>query len=296
MKFIKKNFEVILFTYIATSVILHILYNIYLSEHLINYKSYYVDEPFYTINNLIIIIFETASRLLSDFGFIETIISYTTYFNNETFELIISVPYISYLFKSLDWTIMYVLFVILLGFIILKKIFSFTVKISLIIGVIYLIYSISYQYILSTKYSDVEYISNERFDQCECIEVTVNKVVDGDTIKVNYQGKEETVRLLYIDTPEATKEVEEYGYEATNMLKGLIMRSDKIYIEFDGNDRDKYGRLLAWVWCDDVLAQEILTKNGLVEDFYDYGNYKYEDEINAAMKYAQDNKIKIHKN
>lgn len=300
MKFIKNNFkkslEVTLCIYIGVSVVLHILYNIYLNEHLVNYKSYYVDEPFYTINNLIVLIFEAVSKLLNDISLFETIVSYTTLFNTKMFELIISIPYLSYLFKSLDWTIMYVLFIVILAFITLKKVFSFTIKISFVIAAIYVLYSMFYQYTLSTKYNDVEYISNERFSECECIEVSVNKVVDGDTIKINYQGSEETVRLLYIDTPEATKEVEEYGYEATNMLKAVIMRADTVYIEFDGNTRDKYGRLLAWVWVDDVLAQEILTKNGLVEDFYDYGNYKYEDEIIAAMKYAQDNKIKIHKN
>ncbi len=70
----------------------------------------------------------------------------------------------------------------------------------------------------------------------------------------------------------------------------IQLSSDKV----GGSKRDKYGRLLAWVWADSTLSQEILTKNGLVEDFYDYGNYKYEDMINAAMKYAQDNNLNIH--
>ncbi len=293
-KISSKNIEMVLCIYIGISVVLHILFNTYLIEGEFVFIDYYVDSPFYTISNIIVLIFEAIQKFIIEVDFFTSILGFVTDFNHLFFNGLLSIPYLSILFESLNWTIMYVLFVVLVIIIIIKKFISVSIKLAVVVSIIYAIYSIYYQYALSKQYQELEYISTSSYDDCECVEVSVYDVVDGDTIKVNYNGVEETIRLLYIDTPEATTEIEEYGLEATNMLKGIINTSDAIYLEFDGSERDKYGRVLAWVWADDVLVQEILTKNGLVEDFYDYGNYKYEDIINAAMKYAEDNELKIH--
>jgi micrococcal nuclease len=69
----------------------------------------------------------------------------------------------------------------------------------------------------------------------------------------------------------------------------------EITIETEGNTLfDKYDRLLAWVFVGDKLHQEEITQAGLVEDFYDYGNYKYEETIRQAMTQAKASSVGIY--
>lgn len=78
----------------------------------------------------------------------------------------------------------------------------------------------------------------------------VLKVVDGDTVKIDYEGKETTVRLIGVDTPETVhpnKPVEAFGKEASNFTKNLLL-GESVYLRFDGNKTDKYGRLLAYLY------------------------------------------------
>lgn len=80
------------------------------------------------------------------------------------------------------------------------------------------------------------------------ITATVTEVIDGDTFRARLAGgREERVRLTGVDTPESTKEVEPYGKEAAAYIeKRLSGRT--VHLELDVGERDKYGRLLAYVW------------------------------------------------
>lgn len=132
------------------------------------------------------------------------------------------------------------------------------------------------------------------FEKNTLYEAKLIKVIDGDTARFNVFGKEYKVRFLFIDTPENTKEIEAYGQEATDFAKEFFSKGT-IYLEIDnGNVFDKYDRLLAWVWVDDELFQEKITSAGLVKKFYDYDDYKYEDEIRAAMDEAKEQKLGIY--
>ena len=75
------------------------------------------------------------------------------------------------------------------------------------------------------------------------------RIVDGDTIVVNYQGREEKVRMIGVDTPETVdpyRPVQAYGKEASDFSKKMLT-GKKVRLEFDRNKRDKYGRALAYV-------------------------------------------------
>lgn len=75
-------------------------------------------------------------------------------------------------------------------------------------------------------------------------------VVDGDTIKIRYGGVEESVRLLGVDTPETVHPdipPEPYGAEATAFTKRLL-QGEKVVLRFGRKQRDRYGRLLAFVY------------------------------------------------
>jgi micrococcal nuclease len=77
---------------------------------------------------------------------------------------------------------------------------------------------------------------------------TVTYVVDGDTVHVVLaDGREEKVRFIGVDTPESTKEVEPYGMEAAAYTKSRL-DGRRVWLEKDVAERDKYGRLLAYVW------------------------------------------------
>jgi micrococcal nuclease len=105
---------------------------------------------------------------------------------------------------------------------------------------------------------------------------TVIRVVDGDTLKVRYWGKEESIRLIGIDTPESRvnkktkkdakrsgQDVETIiamGKRATEYVESLVKTGDLITIEFDVQQKDRYGRLLGYVYLSNgkMLNEEIV--------------------------------------
>jgi micrococcal nuclease len=125
-------------------------------------------------------------------------------------------------------------------------------------------------------------------------EAELSGCTDGDTAVFLIGGKEYKTRFLYIDTPESTRTKEPFGPEAAEYTCSFLKQGE-ITLETDGGNLfDKYDRLLAWVWVGDKLHQEEITKAGLVEDFYDYGSYKYENRIWTAMDYAKENRKGIY--
>ena len=80
------------------------------------------------------------------------------------------------------------------------------------------------------------------------IAATVTRVIDGDTAEMRLEsGTVEKVRFIGVDTPESTTQVEPYGKEAAEYTDRALS-SKKVYLELDVGERDKYGRLLAYVW------------------------------------------------
>ena len=59
---------------------------------------------------------------------------------------------------------------------------------------------------------------------------------------------------------------------------------------------DKYDRLLAWVWADDILVQKELIKEGYASLSYLYGDYKYTSELSLYESEAKNNKLNIWNN
>ncbi|UFJ39304.1 thermonuclease family protein [Brevibacillus humidisoli] len=125
----------------------------------------------------------------------------------------------------------------------------------------------------------------------------VTKVVDGDTIKVEINGKEETVRLLLIDTPETNHPrlgQQPFGKEAKEFVTEIL--TDKtVELEQDvTNGPDKYGRLLYYVYVDGEPVQEMLLQQGLARVAYVYvPNVKYVDKYRELQKQAQEAAVGI---
>lgn len=126
-------------------------------------------------------------------------------------------------------------------------------------------------------------------------QVQFAKCTDGDTAHFIVDGKDETVRFLAIDTPEYTKEKEPYGKEASEFTCSRIKNANVIELEFDegSDERDKYGRMLAWVYADGTLLQRELVKEGLAEVKYIYGDYAYTDELQSLETSAKQQKLNM---
>lgn len=124
------------------------------------------------------------------------------------------------------------------------------------------------------------------------VDATVVKNIDGDTIKVKLEnGKEETVRFLLIDTPETKHPrlgVQPFGPAASGFVKKHAGKGKEIQLEFDVSDREKYGRLLAYVWVDGQMLNRMLVEQGLARVAYVYApNTKYVDYLREVQRKAQ---------
>lgn len=123
--------------------------------------------------------------------------------------------------------------------------------------------------------------------------VKVVRVVDGDTINVEINGKVEPVRYIGIDTPETVdprKPVQCFGVEASKKNKELV-EGKMVRLEKDITDRDKYNRLLRYVWLDDVLINQELVAQGFAKSYSYPPDIKYQDKFVAAEKKAREDKL-----
>ncbi|MDD2225372.1 MAG: thermonuclease family protein [Candidatus Shapirobacteria bacterium] len=120
--------------------------------------------------------------------------------------------------------------------------------------------------------------------------VEVVKVIDGDTVIVKINGKEESIRLVGIDTPEKNECFEK---EATKRAKEL-MENKKIKLEADSSqdNKDKYDRLLRYVYLEDgTLVNKKLVEEGFGMEYTYKIDYKFQTEFKKVEKMAKEKKI-----
>lgn len=122
------------------------------------------------------------------------------------------------------------------------------------------------------------------------IRAVVVRVVDGDTFVARMaNGKEERVRMILVDTPETKHPrlgVQPFGPEASSFTKSQLT-GKTVTLEFDVQERDKYGRLLAYVWLNHQNYNKLLIEKGLARVAVFPPNTKYVDEFRAAQAVAQ---------
>ncbi len=121
---------------------------------------------------------------------------------------------------------------------------------------------------------------------------SIVKVVDGDTIVVSIDGKDETVRIIGINTPETVdprKPVECFGKEAsekaTTFLAGKIVSIERDETQ---DDRDKYNRLLRFVFLQDGTDYgKFMIENGFAYEYTYHVPYKYQAEYKDVEAQAK---------
>jgi micrococcal nuclease len=124
--------------------------------------------------------------------------------------------------------------------------------------------------------------------------VLVTDVVDGDTIKVLRGRRQDTVRLIGVDTPETNREgtpVQFYGPEASLFARRALLEK-RVRLEFEppdrpGGSRDKYQRALAYIFTDDGRNFNLeLIEQGFGRAYTRYP-FKYEQAFRKAEQAAR---------
>ena len=184
--------------------------------------------------------------------------------------------------KSFKWLFLYFLFLLFLTFFPENKEIQTKLK-----------------SLLEEEQSRVETSENSKNNQTDTdsklnSEVVYNvvKVVDGDTFKIEFRGESRSVRMIGIDTPEVnhpSEPVQCYGVEASLKTKELIDGKD-VRLEQDVSQTDRYGRILAYVWVDEVFINEKIVKEGYAFSSSYPPDVKYQDILDTAEIYARENK------
>lgn len=122
----------------------------------------------------------------------------------------------------------------------------------------------------------------------------VVRVVDGDTIVAHIDGVDEKIRLIGINTPETVdprRTVECFGKEASAVTKHLLTGTTvRLERDLSQGDRDKYGRLLRYVFLPDgTFVNKKLIEEGYAYEYTYRIPYRYQTEFKAAQTAAREN-------
>lgn len=143
-------------------------------------------------------------------------------------------------------------------------------------------------------------------DNSNLTEVELIRVVDGDTIVVSLNQTDTKIRFIGVDTPESVNADEsknnQYGVMASDYTKSVLSNYNKVYLEFDEDKTDDYGRTLAYIWLksdinkdnqDDIsnyMLNGILVNNGYAIDKTYLPNDKYSSIFHWLTEQAKNNK------
>jgi len=126
---------------------------------------------------------------------------------------------------------------------------------------------------------DIPEAYNEKLKGLETVKGKVIHIKDGDTIDVNVKGQKQTVRLLLLDTPESVSQKippQKMGKEASSFLKKQLKGKNVTIVYDRGPKEDKYGRKLAYVFCEGIHINELMIKSG-------YGIVAYISKPNTTL-------------
>lgn len=118
----------------------------------------------------------------------------------------------------------------------------------------------------------------------------VTRVVDGDTI-VLQDGRR--VRYIGMNTPEIVdprRPVECFGKEASEKNKELV-EGKEVELEKDVSETDKYGRLLRYVYVDNLLVNDYLVRNGYAYASSYPPDVTYQKQFLESQREAQIQKL-----
>lgn len=132
----------------------------------------------------------------------------------------------------------------------------------------------------------------------------VVRVISADTLTILYRGKWEEIKLIGPEAPptalndrtyeEALKssstpdEVIRRGLQASEFVKGLLRYGSQVWIEFDVQKRDRYSRLLGYVYlADGRMLNEVILSQGLADLFLAPPNLRYSQRFQEILRRAR---------
>lgn len=121
------------------------------------------------------------------------------------------------------------------------------------------------------------------------LEGTVVRVVDGDTIVVRLGDRDEKVRYIGVNAPEVhhpTKGEEPGGREAARVNAELVA-GRRVRLELDVQSRDRYGRLLAYVWVGETMINAELVRRGYAQVMTVPPNVRYQTRFLQLQRAAR---------
>jgi micrococcal nuclease len=120
----------------------------------------------------------------------------------------------------------------------------------------------------------------------------ITDVVDGDTDKIDINGRTVKLRLIGIDTPETkhpSKPVQCFGPQASARAEQLLA-GRSVWIQYDSTQsrRDIYGRDLVYVWLDaHTMFNEVMVSSGYAHEYTYDRPYRYQSQFKAAEAKAK---------
>lgn len=182
----------------------------------------------------------------------------------------------------------------------------------------YFLFSMMYLVFLFAKYGDMDALEQMKTDTQAMVEDTSDKtkifiqaqaatkdtgevlrVVDGDTYVIAIDGQGVTVRLIGIDTPESvcySGELvnTEYGKKASEYAKELLPEGTKVWLQYDKETEDDYGRTLAYVYTKNADGEVYMVNEKLVTEGYARAvcyrpNDKYRRKFKTCHLQAKEN-------
>jgi len=137
----------------------------------------------------------------------------------------------------------------------------------------------------------------------------IMRIINGDTLTILYQGKWEEIKLLGLDMAETTLNDRVYekalknsttpaaiinrGLADREFVKKYLQYGSQIWIEFDTQKRDRFSRLLGYVYlADGRMLNEIILRAGLTEPLLIPPNLKYQQRFQEIARLAQKEKSK----
>jgi micrococcal nuclease len=99
------------------------------------------------------------------------------------------------------------------------------------------------------------------------LEGRVVRIVDGDTIHVRVGDRVEKVRYIGVNTPEIhhPRKGEEPGGREAAEVNRVLVHDRQVRLDTDVRERDRYGRLLAYVWVGDTMINAELVRRGYAQ-------------------------------
>jgi micrococcal nuclease len=124
----------------------------------------------------------------------------------------------------------------------------------------------------------------------DAVAARVERVVDGDTFVAAVGGRRERVRIIGVDTPETVapnRPVEPYGRQASDFAKKELT-GQPVRLAGDAEPRDRYGRLLAYVWlADGTFWNALLAAEGYAQQLTIPPNVTYADLFRRLVAEAR---------